>query len=118
MGILPALQDEDCCQGFLHENCIESTKVIAYFARASKVVVGPHPIPGSRRLPNFQDTLMLAQRSGFQAEIRLFGPWIKGQHFEPSVALCGIDNALGRRASDQPVLTWFWKLDWDRGTGI
>jgi hypothetical protein len=32
---------------------------------------------------------------------RLFGPWIKRQPFEPSVALCGIDNALGRRWLDQ-----------------
>ena len=44
-----------------------------------------------------------AERRGFQAEIqeRLFGPWIKRQNFEPTVALCGIDNALGRRALDQ-----------------
>ena len=44
-----------------------------------------------------------ARRRGFRAEIheRLFGPWIKRQSFEPSVALCGIDNALGRRALDQ-----------------
>jgi len=44
-----------------------------------------------------------AERRGFQAEIheRLFGPWVNRQNFEPSVALCGIDNALGRRALDQ-----------------
>jgi hypothetical protein len=44
-----------------------------------------------------------ARRRGFRTEIheRLFGPWIKRQPFEPSVALCGIDNALGRRALDQ-----------------
>ena len=44
-----------------------------------------------------------ARRRGFRTEIheRLFGPWIKRQSFEPSVALCGIDNALGRRALDQ-----------------
>lgn len=44
-----------------------------------------------------------AERRGFQAEIqeRLFGPWIQRQNFEPTVALCGIDNALGRRALDQ-----------------
>jgi hypothetical protein len=44
-----------------------------------------------------------ARRRGFHTEIheRLFGPWIKRQHFEPSIALCGIDNALGRRALDQ-----------------
>ena len=44
-----------------------------------------------------------AERRGFQTEIqeRLFGPWIKRQNFEPTVALCGIDNALGRRALDQ-----------------
>lgn len=44
-----------------------------------------------------------AERRGFQAEIqeRLFGSWIRRQNFEPAVALCGIDNALGRRALDQ-----------------
>jgi hypothetical protein len=44
-----------------------------------------------------------AESRGFQAEIheRLFGSWIKRQNLEPSVALCGIDNALGRRALDQ-----------------
>jgi hypothetical protein len=44
-----------------------------------------------------------ARRRGFHAEIheRLFGAWIQRQLFEPSVALCGIDNALGRRALDQ-----------------
>lgn len=44
-----------------------------------------------------------AERRGFQTEIqeRLFGSWIKRQNFEPTVALCGIDNALGRRALDQ-----------------
>lgn len=44
-----------------------------------------------------------AERRGFRAEIheRLFGSWIKRQNFEQSVALCGIDNALGRRALDQ-----------------
>ncbi|WP_131992947.1 thiamine biosynthesis protein ThiF [Acidipila rosea] len=44
-----------------------------------------------------------AERRGFQTEIqeRLFGAWIKRQNFEPTVALCGIDNALGRRALDQ-----------------
>ena len=43
------------------------------------------------------------ERRGFQAEIqeRLFGPWTKRQNFEPTVALCGIDNALGRSALDQ-----------------
>jgi hypothetical protein len=43
-----------------------------------------------------------AERRGFQVEIheRLFGGWIKRQNFEPTVALCGIDNALGRRALD------------------
>jgi hypothetical protein len=44
-----------------------------------------------------------AHRRGFRTQIheRLFGPWIKRQPFEASVALCGIDNALGRRALDQ-----------------
>jgi hypothetical protein len=44
-----------------------------------------------------------AERRGFKAEIheRPFGPWIKRQEFEPPVALCGIDNGLGRRALDQ-----------------
>lgn len=44
-----------------------------------------------------------AERRGFQTEIqeRLFGSWIKRQNFEPAVALCGIDNALDRRALDQ-----------------
>jgi hypothetical protein len=44
-----------------------------------------------------------AERRGFQTEIyeRLFGAWIRRQNFEPTVALCGIDNALGRRALDE-----------------
>jgi hypothetical protein len=44
-----------------------------------------------------------AERRGFQTEIqeRFFGGWIKRQNFEPAVALCGIDNALGRRGLDQ-----------------
>jgi hypothetical protein len=44
-----------------------------------------------------------AERRGFQTEIqeRLFGGWIKRQNFEPTAALCGIDNALGRTALDQ-----------------
>lgn len=44
-----------------------------------------------------------AERRGFEVEIqeRLFGAWIKRQNFEPAVALCGIDNALGRRALDE-----------------
>jgi hypothetical protein len=43
------------------------------------------------------------ERRGFDVVLheRLFGPWIKRQPFEPPVALCGIDNALGRRALDQ-----------------
>jgi hypothetical protein len=44
-----------------------------------------------------------AERRGFNNVIveRLFGPDFRRQPCEPGVALCGLDNALGRQALDQ-----------------
>src|SRR5690606_5739451 len=44
-----------------------------------------------------------AERRGFATVIteRLFDDQCRRRHDEPSVALCGIDNAAGRRALDQ-----------------
>lgn len=44
-----------------------------------------------------------AERRGFQASIheRLFDHGFARQDVEPAIALCGVDNALGRRALDQ-----------------
>lgn len=44
-----------------------------------------------------------AERRGFQTSIqeRLFDADFKRRHDEPAVALCGLDNAAGRRALDQ-----------------
>jgi len=48
-------------------------------------------------------TAAWAERRGFKVSIyeRLFGADFTRQPDEPSVALCGLDNALGRRALDQ-----------------
>ncbi|WP_431282784.1 hypothetical protein ACQW02_25825 [Humitalea sp. 24SJ18S-53] len=44
-----------------------------------------------------------AERRGFRAAIqeRLFAADFKRQPQEPAIALCGLDNAVGRRALDQ-----------------
>jgi hypothetical protein len=48
-------------------------------------------------------TAQWAERRGFATVIteRLFDETCRRQHNEPSIALCGLDNAVGRRALDQ-----------------
>jgi len=62
-------------------------------------------------------TAAWAEKRGFSVSIyeRLFGSDFMRQPDEPSVALCGLDNALGRRALDQVGLDFVVEAGLGRG---
>ena len=77
---------------------LQDTDVITPSSESTSILTEPGAV-GRKKT---REMAAWAERRGFEASIqeRLFDASFRRQESEPAVALCGLDNALGRRALD------------------